>query len=378
MELDPRQQHGQLADRGLHHQRREPRRQSASSSRSSTSSTPARSTPRSASSRSPRTTSCGTRPSRSRTTSPGTAGTTRSPSARPRRSTTPRTCSSPARRASTSTTRSPTSTPTPTTTWPTRTGRRPPVTLAASRCAGTTSPGRTKPLQPLDVWYGGVYAQDEWQASRNLKVTYGLRVDVRPSATPATRTRTPTPSRSATRAGTRSSTRRRSCRTPSILWSPRVGFNWDVTGNRTTQVRGGTGVFTGPPAYVWISNQIGNTGVLTGFEQLDNTKARPWNPNPDAYKPTDRHRGPGLELRARADGPGLQVPADVAHQHRGRPAAALGPHRHGRVHLQPRRQRHLLHQRQPPGGADGVRRAPTTAPAGRATGSTPTSRTPSC
>ena len=56
-----------------------------------------------------------------------------------------------------------------------------------------------------------------------------------------------------------------------MLWSPRVGFNWDLSGDRTTQVRGGTGVFTGQPAYVWISNQIGNTGVLTGFEQLDNT-----------------------------------------------------------------------------------------------------------
>jgi hypothetical protein len=62
-----------------------------------------------------------------------------------------------------------------------------------------------------------------------------------------------------------------------------VGFNWDPTGDRKTQVRGGTGVFTGSPAYVWISNQIGNTGVLTGFEQLENTRARPFNPDPRHY-----------------------------------------------------------------------------------------------
>ena len=37
-------------------------------------------------------------------------------------------------------------------------------------------------------------------------------------------------------------------------------------GDRTTQMRGGTGIFTGRPAYVWISNQIGKNGVLTGFE----------------------------------------------------------------------------------------------------------------
>jgi len=36
---------------------------------------------------------------------------------------------------------------------------------------------------------------------------------------------------------------------------------------------------------VWISNQIGNTGVLTGFIQHDTTVNYPFNPNPDAYKP---------------------------------------------------------------------------------------------
>ena len=49
-----------------------------------------------------------------------------------------------------------------------------------------------------------------------------------------------------------------------MLWSPRVGLNWDVVGDQSTQVRGGTGLFSGRPAYVWISNQIGNTGVLIG------------------------------------------------------------------------------------------------------------------
>src|SRR5690606_35374400 len=69
--------------------------------------------------------------------------------------------------------------------------------------------------------------------------------------------------------------------------TPRVGFNWDVVGDRSTQIRGGTGIFSGRPAYVWISNQIGENGVLTGFEQLDNTTARPFNPDPHFYKPTN-------------------------------------------------------------------------------------------
>jgi hypothetical protein len=46
-----------------------------------------------------------------------------------------------------------------------------------------------------------------------------------------------------------------------VQFAPRAGFNWDLSGNGTQQVRGGLGLFTGRPAYVWISNQYGNTGV---------------------------------------------------------------------------------------------------------------------
>ncbi|MCX8149879.1 hypothetical protein, partial [Thermaurantimonas aggregans] len=72
---------------------------------------------------------------------------------------------------------------------------------------------------------------------------------------------------------------------PKVLVSPRIGFNWDVFGDKTTQLRGGTGIFTGRPAYVWISNQIGNNGILTGFERLDNTKNRPFHPDINRWKP---------------------------------------------------------------------------------------------
>jgi hypothetical protein len=75
------------------------------------------------------------------------------------------------------------------------------------------------------------------------------------------------------------------------LMSPRLGFNWDVRGNGRTIVRGGTGIFTGRPAYVWVSNQIGNNGVLTGFIQDDgpggaSIPGRPFHPNTGSTKPT--------------------------------------------------------------------------------------------
>ena len=46
--------------------------------------------------------------------------------------------------------------------------------------------------------------------------------------------------------------------TTSPLFSPRLGFNWDVKGNKTVQLRGGTGLFTGRFPFVWIGNHIGN------------------------------------------------------------------------------------------------------------------------
>ena len=87
-----------------------------------------------------------------------------------------------------------------------------------------------------------------------------------------------------------------------------MGFNWDVFGNRNTQFRGGTGIFTGKPAYVWISNQIGNTGVLTGFESIDNTTARPFNPNTERYKPATVTGAPASSFELALTDPNFKFP----------------------------------------------------------------------
>lgn len=147
-------------------------------------------------------------------------------------------------------------------------------------------PGSEKPIQPLQVNYGGLFAQDEFQARTNLKLTLGLRVDLPVFGETALRNTEVEGFYFRDPIGKYFNTRTDQLPSPNLLWSPRFGFNWDVFNNQKTQVRGGTGVFTGRPAYVWISNQVGNNGILTGFAQLDNTTTRPFNPNPDAYKPT--------------------------------------------------------------------------------------------
>jgi len=160
-----------------------------------------------------------------------------------------------------------------------------PVTLRRFQVRYMNIPGLSKPLQPLRVWSSGGYAQDEYRIRPDMTLTAGVRFDRAAFAN----TTFPNPAvdaltfRDETGAAVKYSSGQLPA--PKFLWSPRTAMNWDVGGKQSTQVRLGTGVFTGPPPYVWVSNQIGQTGVLTGFDQIDNTTTRPFNPNPDTYKP---------------------------------------------------------------------------------------------
>jgi hypothetical protein len=156
-------------------------------------------------------------------------------------------------------------------------------------CDGTTCPIGTpmkKPIQPLTAWYAGAYAQDEFRATRNLRLTIGMRVDV--PFFEKTGFTNPIANSLTFRDETGTLVHYQTQKLPNskLQFSPRFGFNWDASGGkRNTQVRGGTGIMSGPPLYVWISNQIGNNGMLTGSASIDNTTTRPFHPDPNHYKP---------------------------------------------------------------------------------------------
>jgi hypothetical protein len=121
----------------------------------------------------------------------------------------------------------------------------------------------------VDVGQLGVYVQDEFQVNDKLNLIYGLRIDVPLyfNSIPYTdavaevvnfdgwvdedgNSQTVNPSK---------------WPDSQILWSPRFGFNWDIKGNKTMQLRGGSGIFTGRIPFVWLGNQASNPGIYPGY-----------------------------------------------------------------------------------------------------------------
>ena len=47
----------------------------------------------------------------------------------------------------------------------------------------------------------------------------------------------------------------------SVSFSPRIGFNYDLTGDRKYILRGGTGLFVGRMPFVWLVSAVGNSGM---------------------------------------------------------------------------------------------------------------------
>jgi hypothetical protein len=73
---------------------------------------------------------------------------------------------------------------------------------------------------------------------------------------------------------------------PRVLASPRVGVRWDVKGDKTTIIRGGTGIFTGRIPFVYLTNIPSNSGMYqVGTLITSNLQNYLFNPDPHAYNP---------------------------------------------------------------------------------------------
>jgi len=117
-----------------------------------------------------------------------------------------------------------------------------------------------RPAAEFEAMQLGFYLQDEYTASERLRLTLGLRLDIPVFPDKPARNEELENDFANIYPDLRTN------RTPSgqLLWAPRFGFNFTPTDERTFQIRGGTGIFTGRVPFVWLSNQFINTGTILG------------------------------------------------------------------------------------------------------------------
>lgn len=122
-------------------------------------------------------------------------------------------------------------------------------------------------LAETNVGQMAFYLQDEWNVNDDFKVSYGVRFD-KPLFFDSGRKAQEVIDRSFDyhpeigyydpSNGNTVKFDQTTMPDNQFLISPRVGFNWDVKGDKTVQVRGGSGLFTGRFPFVWLGNQIAN------------------------------------------------------------------------------------------------------------------------
>ncbi|MFT6838295.1 MAG: hypothetical protein ACJAZR_001828 [Sediminicola sp.] len=125
-------------------------------------------------------------------------------------------------------------------------------------------------LAETNVGQLAFYVQDEWNATDDFKLTYGIRFDKPLFFDSASKAQAVIDrgfviaDQPYVNPNNGETVFIDNTQMPSNDWliSPRVGFNWDVNGDRSMQLRGGSGVFTGRFPFVWLGNQIGSPDVF--------------------------------------------------------------------------------------------------------------------
>jgi hypothetical protein len=164
-----------------------------------------------------------------------------------------------------------------------------PVPIARFNYRYTLLPDGKLPWQTFQNQFYTVYAQDEVKMTNNFRLAYGVRLDYLNIENTAADYYNPyvaslqfrEPSGVPFNINTATMPKSR------LYVSPRLGFNWDVNGDKTTQIRGGSGLFLSRLPYVLISNQLGNNGVNIGLVNATGNTALnfPFTTDPSKYTP---------------------------------------------------------------------------------------------
>lgn len=115
----------------------------------------------------------------------------------------------------------------------------------------------------------GAYAQDDWNVSERFKLSYGLRIDGLFFNNNDLMTNNAI--LSIDYAGRNIDTGK--WPSTSIVFSPRVGFVWDASGDKSLKVRGGTGLFSGNLPLVFFTNMPTNGGMVQYQAQINAANA---------------------------------------------------------------------------------------------------------
>ena len=137
--------------------------------------------------------------------------------------------------------------------------------------------GNQKPAARVQFYKAGIYAQDEWNVTDNFKLTAGLRLDglffnnndlMTNNAIYALKYYPKAYNYQETHIDTGK------WPTAKVTVSPRIGFNWDVLGNKSLKVRGGTGLFSGRLPLVFFTNMPTNGGLVQYQAQINAKNAQ--------------------------------------------------------------------------------------------------------
>ena len=145
--------------------------------------------------------------------------------------------------------------------------------------------GEKNPAARVRFHKAGIYGQDEWNVNEAFKLTYGLRLDglffdnqdlMTNNAIKAIDYYTAD--------GKVRNIDTGKWPNASLTVSPRVGFNWHVTEDKSLTLRGGTGLFSGRLPLVFFTNMPTNSGMVQYQAQINAKNAEKLGFTMDEFK----------------------------------------------------------------------------------------------